>query len=373
MTTSGTTSQTVFRTQAVLDSAFRRAGILPEKISGELIETANNILFTRLSSLPNRLIPLWTIQSIILAMYEGEQTVLTPVGVADVLNANLRTLQRFTVGDNGTLDPGQSVGIFGTATASEGVADNAFDSVITTACTQTTPDGWIQLELTGATRASNYGVLPNSDGNLTGGLWDFAIQGSNDDGATWTDIYSVTGQLVQEQVWLWFDVEGANQYEIFRIKASGGSILDVAELVFANTPNEVPIALINRDDYYNLPDKSFLGRPTQYWLDKQRDQLKMMIWPSPQTQFTFSQITCQAQYYIQDVGSMVQMLDIPQRWFDFACWDLAQGLVFEAPEADLNREPRISAMRDKAYQDAAAGESDRAPSMITPRIRVYTR
>lgn len=373
MTTSGTVSQTVFRTQAVLDSAFRRAGVVPEKISGELIETANNILFTRLSSLPNRIIPLWTIQPIILAMYEGEQTVLTPVGVVDVLNANLRTLQRFTTGDNGVLDPGQSSGIFGTATASEGDADNAFDGDIDTACTQTTPNGWIQLELTGETRASNFGVLPNADGNLTGGLWDFAVQGSNDDGATWTDIYSVTGQEVVAQQWIWFDVEGANQYEIFRLKASGGSILDVAELVFANTPNEVPIALINRDDYYNLPDKSFLGRPTQYWLDKQRDQLKMRLWPAPGAQFTFSQITVQAQYYIQDVGTMVQTLDIPQRWFEFLCWDLAQGLVFEAPEADFSREANITSMRDRAYQDAVAGESDRAPAMLTPRIRVYTR
>ena len=46
MATSGTTSATVYRTQKVIDTAFRRAGIVPQKVTAELIETAQNALFT---------------------------------------------------------------------------------------------------------------------------------------------------------------------------------------------------------------------------------------------------------------------------------------------------------------------------------------
>lgn len=351
MATSGTTSATVYRTQKVIDTAFRRAGIVPQKVTAELIETAQGALYTYLSGLANLNITLWTIQSVLVPLYAGRQTVPMPQGVVDVMNINLSTLTRLE----------------GTASSSSGTAENAFDGDIETDCTLLAADGHITLALETATRASSFGLLPAASGT-----WNFTYQGS-DDGVTWDTIETFDSQAVVAGQWLWTDVENDDDWLYYRIQASGGTTLNVAEWFVGNTPQDIPLGLINRGDYFNLPNKTFLGRPTQYWLDKQRDILNAMIWPAPQPQFTFSRLVCQVQYYIQDVGTMVQTLDIPQRWFDHVCWKLASIVVWETPDADLSRAPGLDAKAQETYITAIGGESDRAPSRLTPNIRPYTR
>lgn len=356
MTTSGTTSTTVYQTQRVLDAAFRRAGIVQEKITDEMIELALDALFVKLSALANRGIALWTIQSLLLPIYEGQETVLTPVGVVDVLNLNIRSLQRAT----------------GTTTATGGTAAFATDADITTICDTTSGgvNGNVQIAFSSATRLTNFGILPG-----VSATWSYVIETSND-GVTWTTVYTATNQAVVDGVWFWFDVDGLRAVSYVRIRGFTGSAattLILREFVVGGTLMEVPLALINRDDFFNLPNKTFLGQPTQYWLDKQRDQLKILLWPSPRSDFTYWQLVCQAQMYVQDVGTMVQTLDIPQRWYDFITEDLALVMVREIPDAKYERLPDIQSARDLAWRDAWAGETDRAPGSIVPRIRVYTR
>lgn len=335
----------------VLDHGFRRAGIPAEKITSEMIITAKNILFLKMSALANRGIPLWSIQRILIPMYVGTRIVPTPTGVVDVLNVNLRTNQRLS----------------GTASASSGTADNAFDGDLDTACTNTAVAEYIQLALSSATRVTTVGILPNASGT-----WTYTVEGS-DDGVTFTTLYTATAEAVVAGTWIWFDFDADHEYSYYRLQAGATTTLDVTEFVLSNTPMEVPAALINRDDYFNLPDKSFLGRPTQYWLDKQRDQLEINLWPSPGAEFTFAQLVVQAQYYLQDVGTMSQTLDIPQRWYDFIVWSLSADVILEMPEADRSRLPVVEARAGAAYQDAWAGETDRAPLKMVPRIRPYTR
>lgn len=351
MATSGTTSATVYRNQKVIDTAFRRAGIVPQKVTAELIETAQNALYTYLSGLANLNITLWTIQSILVPMYLGRQTVPMPRGVVDVLNINLSTLTRLS----------------GDASSSSGTAENAFDGDIETDCTLLAADGHITLELETATVATSFGLLPAATGT-----WNFTYQVSSD-GVTWTTIATFADQAVVAGEWLWTDIEGVGDQLFYRIQASDGTVLNVAEWVVGNTPQDIPVALINRQDYFNLPNKAFLGRPTQYWLDKQRDILKAILWPAPQAQYTFSRLVCQVQYYIEDVGEMVQTLDIPQRWFDHVCWKLASIVVWETPDADLSRAPGLDEKAQSTYITAIGGESDRAPSRLVPGIRPYTR
>lgn len=351
MATSGTTSATVYRNQKVIDTAFRRAGIVPQKVTPELIETAQNALYTYLSSLANLNILLWTIQTTLVPLYLGRQTVPMPQGVVDVLNINLSTLQRLS----------------GTASSTTGTAENAFDGDIATDCTLAGVNGHITLELETATRATGFGLLPAASGT-----WNYTYQGS-EDGITWVTLYTAAAQAVVAGEWLWNDVEGIGEYLLYRVQASGGTTLNVAEWFVGNTPQDIPVALINRGDYFNLPNKSFLGRPTQYWLDKQRDILKAMIWPAPQAQFTFSRLACQVQYYVEDVGEMVQTLDIPQRWFEHVCWHLASVVVWETPDADLARAPGLDSKARETYLTAIGGESDRAPGSLVPGIAPYTR
>lgn len=353
MATSGTVGSTIFTNQQLIDHAFRRCKMVEQEITGEHLEIALESLWMFCMTLVNKGIKLWNVQPVILPIYEAESTVPLPVGTEDILDINLRTMNRLT----------------GTASASEGNADNAFDGDVTTATTQTVPGGNITAQLATATAASTYGILPT-----VSGTWDFVIEVSNDNFVTSVPLISQTGQAVVAGEWIWFDVQGVTAYEWYRLRATGTTVLDVLELVFQNVPQEIPFYhTLNRTDYSNLPDKTNLGRPTQLWFDRQRTIPEMEIWPSPQFQFTFAQITGYVQTQIQDVGEMTDELQVPDRWYLAVVSNLAAALGREIKEVKVELLPDLDKEANKWLTDAWTGETDGADSYLRPNISPYTR
>ncbi len=358
MATSGTVGQTVFETQKVIDHAFRRCKLPPQAVTPEWIETAIDLLFLNLSALASYGIPLWVIEKIILPIYRGERSVPLPVGTVDVIEMNIRDLNRL-IGDSNS--------------ASEGDADAAFDSNLTTATVQTTPGGFIQTSFgsNNAVQVDNYGIFFNATAT-----WDISIQGSQD-GITFTDLFTNAEVNAVAGDWLWIDLEQQIPFQFFRLQANGTTVLDVAEFFLGNTANEIPMPKIALDSYSNLPDKTFLSRPTEFWYDKQAaaqgGQSILTVWPLPDTEFTFFQYVLYVKRQIQDVGTMIQEIEVPQRWYKFVIADLAVELCMEIPEADLTRLPVLQTKREMEAKNAWTGEDDGAPVRLQPRIGVYTR
>lgn len=357
MATSGTVGQTVFETRKVIDHAARRCKIPPQAMGSEHLDTALDLLFLNLSALASYGIPLWVIEKTILPIYRGERSVPLPVGSVDVMEMNIRDLNR----------------TLGTNTASEGVADNAFDSDLSSACIQVTPAGFIQVQFVtgGPVQADNYGIFFNATAT-----WDITIQGSQD-GITFTDLYVNAELAAVAGDWFWVDLEQQIPWAFIRLQANGLTVLDVAEFFVGNTSNEIPMPKINLDSYSNLPDKSFLSRPTEFWYDKsaaaQGGRQIATVWPAPDTQFTFFQYVLYIKRQIQDIGTMVQEIEVPQRWYEFVICDLARKLVREIPEADISRLPILDNDFLVESKNVWTGEDDGSPVMLTPRISVYTR
>lgn len=350
MPTSGTVATTVFQTRKVIDHAFRRCKMVPQQIASEHLDTALDLLFLELSALGNRGIPLWTIERILLPIYWRTARVPTPAGTIDVFDVNLRENQRLS----------------GTNTATEGNADFAFDADLDTACTQVTPAGNITMELVSPNTVPIYGILPNATGT-----WDVTFQYSDDD-ITYTDIFTESALDVVAGEWFWRDVEGVGNHQYWRLQANGTTVLDVTELVFQNTPQEIPFYKLNRTDYSNLPNKTRTGRPTQFWYDKTRQNPELVIWPNPDTQFTFSQITGFLHRQIQDVGTMQMELEFPQRWYLAIVLQLAKHLCKEIKEVQPEIIPIVEADAAWELKRAWDGESDGSDAFFRPNIRPYT-
>lgn len=360
MAVSGTVSQTVFTTRQVIDHAYRRCRLPAQLITSEHITTATDLLYLLMSELVNRGIPLWCIEKQLLSLYEGSNEVICPTGTVDVLNLNLRTIQR--------LD--------GTASATEGDADNAFDGDVLTACTQAAAAGSITLEFDSETNVAIFGILPNATGT-----WSIQLQTSSD-GATFTTVYADTAYAAVNGQWLWIDLftpdtiaESAalNGITHVRLLAVAPTVLNVREFVVANMPSEIPMARINRDDYVNLPDKTFQGRPVQYWLDQQRDVPVIRLWPAAQDTFTFAQLVMTRKRYLMDVGTLTQTLDIPQRWYEAIVAELARRVALESSEVDLNLLPTLQLAADRAMQVAWNAEGDSSPVFLRVNISPYTK
>jgi len=328
MAYSNTVSQTVFDTRKVMENAFRRCRVRPEMITAEYVSVANDQLYLLLSDLANMGAPLWCIEKQILPLYDGEGYITLDTKVVDILNSNLRQLQTVT----------------GTNT--------------TTATTRT-------INFGGATFVTTVGVL------WTAAAVPIALERSVD-GIVWTTIQTETPTAVAGE-WTWYDLESSVATPYFRVRATSGS-LNFLEIYTGNTPTEIPLARLNRDDYTNLPNKSFQSnRPLQFWYDRLIPNPVMRLWPVPNSGAITSQIVLWVQRYIMDVGTMTQQVEVPQRWYEAIVAMLASKLALEIAEVDTSLIPLLDQKANVALYTAQAEERDNSPMMMAPNIAVYTR
>jgi hypothetical protein len=133
------------------------------------------------------------------------------------------------------------------------------------------------------------------------------------------------------------------------------------------------MARMNRDDYTALVDRTYRGRPLQYWFDRQRDEPVIHLWPAVSSTDRFSQMEIWRKRYIMDVGGLSQTLDIPQRWYEAVVLQLASRIASVLAEVPDDREAKLLALADKALRSAEDEERDNSPIKWAPRIGVYTR
>lgn len=355
MAVSGTIGTTVFRTQKVIDNAYRGCRLPAQAITSEMIDIAKQQLFLLLSSLSNQGVPLWCQTRYILPLYLGVFSVPLPVGSIDVLNANLRTLQRLS----------------GTASSSSGDALLAFDNDLETECQLAAIGQNIQLELDSASTVTTVGIAWGLTDQVS-----FQLQHSND-GITWTTFYSSGFIEVDDEEWTWYDFEGLGDHLFWRILGGSDVVEDtplaIRELFFGNTPTEINLARLNKDDYFSLPNKPQLGQVTQFWLDRQRDVPIMKVWQAPDAQSQFKQLTVLVSRQIMDVGSMAQELELPQRWYEAVVWQLASRLAMITPEVKIEIIPMVKQQAAEVLRLAWAEERDNSPINLAPDISPYTR
>jgi len=360
MTVSGTISATVFQTRKVIDHAFRRCRMLPQQISSEQIDMAKDDLYLLLSSLANQGFPLWCIEKDIIPLYLGQYVIELPQGTVDILNANYRWMFR----QNGITQystPG-------------GITEYAFDGDLSTSCAQTGANGTLTIVYNGdptnpqsQAQVTTVGVMM-----ATSGSFNIVFETSSDS-VTWTAVLSPGATTYTANKWQWYDIDGAVATNYFRMRETGGNTLNVVEFYAANNPTEIPLARMNRDDYTNLPNKTFAGQPLQYWLDRQRANPVMWIWPVTNQQAMFSQFVVWRERHIMDVGALTDTLDIPQRWYEAIVWQLAWRLSQELPEVDPSLLTFIKGTADEALALAQAEERDNSPIYFAPNISPYTR
>ena len=328
MAYSNTVSQTVFNTRKVMENAFRRCKVRAELITAEYVDIANDQLYLLLSDLANMGAPLWCIEKQIIPLYDGVGDVTLDTRVVDILNSNLRQLQ--TVSGTNTV----------------------------TATSHT-------INFVGPTFVTTVGVL------WAGASAPIALERSAD-GVAWTTIQTETPVAVAGE-WTWYDLESSIAAPYFRVRATSGSL--TYSVVYAgNTPTEIPLARLNRDDYTNLPNKSFQSnRPLQYWYDRKIPNPIMHLWPVPNSGAVTSQLVLWVQRYIMDVGTMTQEIEVPQRWYEAIVAMLASKLALEIAEVDASLIPMLDQKATVALYTAQAEERDNSPMMMAPNISQYTR
>lgn len=331
MTSSGTISQTVFTVRKVIEHAFRRCRLPAQAITAEMVDIAVDQLYLMLSEWANKNIQLWCIDKLILPLYEGQGFLPLPLGTVDILNANIRQTTEQTTGTT-TQTPNAITRDFGSSPVQITTLGITWSGTPVPFLVQISVDGltWITL--------GTFNPVPNS-GNRT-----------------------------------WHDVDGSLAQRFFRVIAVGTATLPISGVYLGNNPLEITIARLNRDDFVNYPNKTFQGRPLQYWYDRQRDIQIMNLWPVPSTAYVNQQITVWRKRYIMDVTrDTSQTLDVPQRWYDAVVYNLAMRCAEEVPEVAVDVLGILIPRAQMSLMSAQAEERDSSPIYWSPNIGVYTR
>jgi hypothetical protein len=326
---SGTVSLTTFNTRKVIDHAFRKCRLPPEGVGGEQMTVAQETLYLILSSLANRGIQLWCIEKLILPLYVNEAAVPVGNGIVDLLNTNYRTIQYLTPVTE--------------TVAVDRVTFNLGASEIVT----TVGINWL-----GASVAFNLQISP--------------------DGVVWETVKSVANPNQSVGEWTWVDIDGSLATQYFRVLAPGG-LLDQDTVLVGNTPNEIVMARLNRDSYSNLPNKTFTGKPLQFWLDRTLNEPVMYIWPVPNESQALGQVVTYVKRYIMDVGTLTEEIEVPQRWFEAIVYLLASKLAEELPQVEPGYVQVLDQKALRALSEAEMEERDNSPIYFTPNISIYTR
>ena len=328
MAVSGTVSQTVFNTRKIIDHAFRKCRLPPEGVGGEQMVTAQETLYLLLSALANRGLQLWCIEKLILPFQAANAEVPVGNGIVDLLNTNYRTVEAQT-------------GVTTVTNSSYTVAFASPTSISTVGL------------LYGSSVSSNYLVQTSTNGT------------------TWTTLLVMDAAGLANK-WIWKDVPVPITTSYIRVFGYGTGFAP-AQFVFGNTPNEIPMARLNRDSYANLPNKAFQGKPLQFWLDRTLDEPIMYVWPVPSASTAIAQVTTYVKRYIMDVGTLTQEIEVPQRWYEAIVYQLAARFAEELPQVDPAMMPILDQKAMRALNEAEMEERDNSPIYFTPNIAVYTR
>lgn len=355
MAYSGTTNQTVVNVDQLISYAFRDAGKQSEEITPEYVGAAKQALFYNLMNMSNRGVNLWMLENYLCGALTAQQQLVMPVGTIDVREANWVYI----------INQAASSYLPITNPSSPAV----FNQNLSLVSTSTVDANYFGLEYQSAQPVYYVGFNGYAVGTETT-TYNFAYEVSND-GVTWTTVQQFPATTLKDKEWAYFNITTTPLYQYYRLRETVAPTFSIRQIVFSTSQQVIPLARLNRDDYWNLPNKQFPSqRSLQYWFDRLIDPT-MYLWPVPNNDFQMFQLIIEKE--IQDVGTLTDQIYVPNRWIASVQATLSHKLALQLPGVDMGRITYLEAQAAKLELDAANEERDKSPIYFQPNISYYTR
>ena len=333
-----------------LERAYSRCGREPTELSGHDMRWGRWDLNSMFAEWSSRGINLWAVKRRLLPYQDGMHGFALPSGTIDVTEAYRRT-STYPSGGTAASSPG-------------GTAAYAFDGTYTTACTQTGPNGTISYHFgTDAVLVSMLGVRANTTGTYT-----LVGEALGSGASTWDQPYVGTAHVYPAGTWQWAELDAPVSGTSFRIRETGGATLDVQELAFNTSVQDLALGLLSRDMYTNLPNKAQTGVVTQYWVER-GTAARMYVWPAMDNSEDVLAVNIQTEIHPDTLGA-TDTLDIPQRLNEAVVAGLAAKL---AQTVAPDKVSTLDALAEKAIAKAFALEAERGPVYIRTQLGQYYR
>jgi hypothetical protein len=353
---SNTTGQTTINVDQLISYAFRDAGKTAEEMTPEYVDAAKQALFYNLQNLSNLGVNLWLLENQLYGAVTAQQQLYLPKTVIDVREANW-------------------VYIINSQAAEYLPTDNptspaAFEQNLDLVATSTLVKNWLGLEYQQAQPVFYVGwngyAAPNTTTTYN------LIYEVSDDGITWTTVQAFPETVLADREWVYFNIAITPNHLYYRLRNSDvANTFSVRQIVFSTSQQVIPLSRLNRDDYWNLPNKQFPSvRSLQYWFDRQIEP-SMYLWPVPNNDFQMFQLVVEKQ--MQDVGSLTNQIYVPDRWINCVQKQLSHSLSLQLSDVDMTRVAYLEGQAEKAFLQASNEDRDKSPIYFQPNISYYTR
>ena len=354
MAYSGTTGRTKINVDQLISYAYRDAGKIAEEITPEYIDAAKQALFYNLQNLSNLGVNLWLLENQLYGALNAQQQLVLPATTIDVREANWVYVINNQASEYLPLDNDESPA--------------AFNLNLDTHATSTISKNYFGLQYSPA--LSVYYVGWNAYAPAGTVTYNFVYEVSND-GIVWEVKQTFPEITMTDRQWQYYNIAITPPYQYYRLRETSASTFSVRQIVFSTSQQVIPLARLNRDDYWNLPNKQFPSqRSLQYWFDRTIEP-SMYLWPVPNNDFQMFQLLVEKQ--MEDVGSLTDELYIPDRWITSVQASLSHKLSIQLPGGDINRIQYLEAQADKLFMQASNEERDKSPIYFQPNISYYTR
>lgn len=358
MAYSNTTGQTQINVDQLLNYAFRDAGKTAEEITPEYINAGKQALFYNLMDLSNMGVNLWLLENQLYGTTTAQQQLVLPKTTIDVREANWVYIQNLQISQALPIDNAGSATLF----------DQNLDGF----ATSTISKNWFGASYTQGQAVFYVGFnayVPGNNQALTA-TYNLAYE-TSDDGITWTTQQVFPATTLHDREWAYFNISTTPNYVFYRLRETVLPTFSLRQIVFSQSQQVIPLARLNRDDYWNLPNKQFGSqRSLQYWFDRTIEP-SMYLWPVPNNDFQMFQLIVEKQ--MEDVGSLTNQIYVPDRWLPCIQAQVSHKLSMQLPGVDMGRITYLEAQAEKMFLHASEEDRDKSPIYFQPNISYYTR
>jgi hypothetical protein len=336
---SGALNVTTFDTRTLIDRSYGAIGLKPEQITSEMQQIALDLLALLQTDMMNIGVPRWCVQKETVTLIQGTQSYTPPTGTHDLLSVFYRTVMPVTTQAISFLPSPQSY-LYQFPTSSP------------------TPVSSVSISWTTASIPVTFQTSP--------------------DGINWTTV-GQSNALTQTGIigTVWYDINAGSAAVYFQIiptQVNAGVVFASTALtvVLANTPNDLECYRMNQNDFWNMTNKRFQGRPLQYWFDRQITP-RFDVWPVPDAISAANYLIIWRARQPLDVGSLQQTMELPPRWYWNIIIMLAAELGMCTPEAKPDKVQLVMARASGINLRTWTEERDKSPIKFQVNLREYTR
>jgi hypothetical protein len=359
MAYSGTYNQTKINVDELISYAYRDAGKTSEEMTPEYVQAGKQALFYILQNSVNRGINIWLQEVVVLGAQTNQQVLTMPSNCVDVLEANWIYMINPTFTSTLPTSNANVPLLF----------DQSGNADLNLFATTTLLANYFGAAYSQPTRLYYVGFNAYAPGGSATYNLDFQV---SNDGVTWTTWESFPAVTLNDRQWQYYNIDPTQGFSYYRLNnRTAGSTYSLRAIQFAQSQQVIPLARLNRTDYFSLPNKQFPSeRSLQYWFNRQIDP-EMYLWPVPNNNFqAFSMILeCQP----QDVGSLTNELYMPDRAINYFQSALSHRLSMQLPGTDINRIQYLEKLALEARTQFEEEDRDKSPIYFQPNISYYTR